>query len=74
MFVGADATLGVFHYRGVLGRYKLNYSAAQEACSAEGGSLASYTQLSYAQQVSERSTARFGPHLLALVLICSVVL
>ncbi|KAM7367455.1 hypothetical protein PAMP_015355 [Pampus punctatissimus] len=44
------ATLGVFHYRSVNGQYKLNYSVAQQACSAEGGSLATYTQLSYAQQ------------------------
>ncbi|XP_040886255.1 stabilin-2 isoform X2 [Toxotes jaculatrix] len=45
-----DATLGVFHYRSVKGQYKLNYTAAQQACTAEGGSLATYTQLSYAQQ------------------------
>ncbi|XP_042259475.1 stabilin-2 [Thunnus maccoyii] len=45
-----DATLGVFHFRSVNGQYKLNYTAAQQSCSAEGGSLASYTQLSYAQQ------------------------
>ncbi|XP_039999160.1 stabilin-2 isoform X2 [Xiphias gladius] len=45
-----DATLGVFHYRSDKGQYKLNYSAAQQACNAEGGSLATYTQLSYAQQ------------------------
>ncbi|KAM4569636.1 stabilin-2 [Odontesthes bonariensis] len=45
-----DATLGVFHYRSDKGQYKLNYTAAQQACTAEGGSLATYTQLSYAQQ------------------------
>ncbi|XP_026218248.1 stabilin-2 isoform X2 [Anabas testudineus] len=45
-----DATLGVFHYRSDQGQYKLNYSAAQQACTAEGGSLATYNQLSYAQQ------------------------
>ncbi|XP_072234103.1 stabilin-2 [Leuresthes tenuis] len=45
-----DATLGVFHYRSDKGQYKLNYTAAQQACAAEGGSLATYTQLSYAQQ------------------------
>lgn len=48
-----DATLGVFHYRSTKGQYKLSYSDAQQACTAEGGSLATYTQLSYAQQVSE---------------------
>ncbi|XP_071358845.1 stabilin-2 isoform X1 [Trachinotus anak] len=45
-----DSTLGVFHYRSDWGQYKLNYTGAQQACSAEGGSLATYTQLSYAQQ------------------------
>ncbi|XP_056132482.1 stabilin-2 isoform X2 [Lampris incognitus] len=45
-----DATVGVFHFRSNKGQYKLNYTAAQEACVQEGGSLASYTQLSYAQQ------------------------
>ncbi|XP_022068333.2 stabilin-2 isoform X1 [Acanthochromis polyacanthus] len=45
-----DATLGVFHLRSSRGQYKLNYTAAQQACSAEGGSMATYTQLSYAQQ------------------------
>ncbi|KAM9334912.1 stabilin-2 [Symphorus nematophorus] len=45
-----DAKLGVFHYRSAGGQYKLSYAAAQQACTAEGGSLATYTQLSYAQQ------------------------
>nr|XP_019961729.1 PREDICTED: stabilin-2-like [Paralichthys olivaceus] len=45
-----DATLGVFHLRSDRGQYKLNFSAAQQACSAEGGDLATYMQLSYAQQ------------------------
>ncbi|XP_068162494.1 stabilin-2 [Antennarius striatus] len=45
-----DATLGVFHHRSDGGQYKLNYSEAQQACAARGGSLATYTQLSYAQQ------------------------
>ncbi|KAI3366323.1 hypothetical protein L3Q82_000431 [Scortum barcoo] len=44
-----DAKLGVFHYRSYKGQYKLTYSEAQEACTAEGGRLATYTQLSYAQ-------------------------
>ncbi|KAM4711664.1 stabilin-2 [Anableps anableps] len=45
-----DATLGVFHYRSAKGQYKLDYTAAQQGCRAEGGILATYTQLSYAQQ------------------------
>ncbi|XP_028254125.1 stabilin-2 isoform X2 [Parambassis ranga] len=45
-----DVTLGVFHYRSPKGQYKLNFTEAQQACSAEGGSLATYSQLSYAQQ------------------------
>ncbi|XP_030006737.1 stabilin-2 isoform X2 [Sphaeramia orbicularis] len=45
-----DATLGVFHLRSDKGQYKLNYTAAQQACSAVGGTLATYMQLSYAQQ------------------------
>lgn len=45
-----DATLGVFHYRSTKGQYKLDYAAAQQGCRAEGGALATYTQLSYAQQ------------------------
>uniref|UniRef100_A0A673BK44 Stabilin 2 n=1 Tax=Sphaeramia orbicularis TaxID=375764 RepID=A0A673BK44_9TELE len=51
-----DATLGVFHLRSDKGQYKLNYTAAQQACSAVGGTLATYMQLSYAQQVSEHTT------------------
>ncbi|XP_061571016.1 stabilin-2 isoform X2 [Cololabis saira] len=45
-----DAMVGVFHLRSKEGQYKLNYSAAQQACAAEGGVLASYAQLSLAQQ------------------------
>ncbi|XP_062239185.1 stabilin-2 isoform X1 [Platichthys flesus] len=45
-----DATLGVFHLRSDRGQYKLNFSFAQQACGAEGGALATYTQLSYAQE------------------------
>lgn len=48
--------LGVFHYRSKKGQYKLNYTAAEQACAAEGGRLATYTQLAYAQQVSEHIT------------------
>ncbi|KAL2088083.1 hypothetical protein ACEWY4_016911 [Coilia grayii] len=45
-----DKTVGVFHYRSPKGQYKLNYTEAQMACSSDGASTASYTQLSYAQQ------------------------
>ncbi|XP_029282312.1 stabilin-2 [Cottoperca gobio] len=45
-----DVKLGVFHVRSDEGQYKLNFTAAQQACAAVGGSLATYTQLSYAQQ------------------------
>ncbi|CAJ1054448.1 LOW QUALITY PROTEIN: stabilin-2-like [Xyrichtys novacula] len=45
-----DSKFGVFHFRSVKGQYKLTYSEAQQACAAEGGSLATYNQLSYAQQ------------------------
>ncbi|TSK13306.1 Stabilin-2 [Bagarius yarrelli] len=45
-----DKTVGVFHYRSPLGAYKLNYTSAQEACKMAGGTIATYTQLSYAQQ------------------------
>ncbi|XP_066523931.1 stabilin-2 [Hoplias malabaricus] len=45
-----DKTVGVFHYRSPFGVYKLNYTQAQEACKQEGGTIATYIQLSYAQQ------------------------
>ncbi|XP_035536186.1 stabilin-2 [Morone saxatilis] len=45
-----DTTFGVFHYRSYKGQYKLNYTEAQKACSALGANLATYNQLSYAQQ------------------------
>ncbi|KAM9705237.1 stabilin-2-like [Menidia menidia] len=45
-----DATLGVFHYRSSKGQYKLNYTEAQQTCTEQGGHLATYSQLSYAQQ------------------------
>uniref|UniRef100_A0A9J7XAB9 Stabilin 2 n=1 Tax=Cyprinus carpio carpio TaxID=630221 RepID=A0A9J7XAB9_CYPCA len=45
-----DKTLGVFHYRSSKGTYKLNYTMAQEACKEAAGTIATYTQLSYAQQ------------------------
>ncbi|XP_041935625.1 stabilin-2 [Alosa sapidissima] len=45
-----DKTVGVFHYRSPKGTYKLNYTEAQLACSQDGATLATYIQLSYAQQ------------------------
>ncbi|XP_063761654.1 stabilin-2 isoform X2 [Eleginops maclovinus] len=45
-----DSKLGVFHVRSDSGQYRLNFSSAQVACAAEGGNLATYNQLSYAQQ------------------------
>lgn len=56
-----DTQLGVFHQRSDKGQYKLNYTAAQQACSAHGGTMATYNQLSYAQQVSERNTSYLHP-------------
>ncbi|XP_066527436.1 stabilin-1 [Hoplias malabaricus] len=44
-------TAGVFHQRSPLGKYMLNYSMAEEACKAEGATLASLKQLSDAQQL-----------------------
>ncbi|XP_051746711.1 stabilin-2 isoform X3 [Ctenopharyngodon idella] len=56
-----DKTLGVFHYRSSKGIYKLNYTMAQEACKEEGGTIATYTQLSYAQQqILNYSTSASG--------------
>ncbi|XP_062339471.1 stabilin-2 [Osmerus eperlanus] len=45
-----DSTVGVFHYRSPKGQYMLNYTQAQEACAEKGATVATYTQLSYAQQ------------------------
>ncbi|XP_056603572.1 stabilin-2 isoform X1 [Triplophysa dalaica] len=45
-----DKSLGVFHYRSPIGVYKLNYTMALEACKEAGGTIATYIQLSYAQQ------------------------
>lgn len=52
----ADAHLGVFHQRSSRGQYRLNYTAAQQACRGLGAGLATYSQLSHAQQVSGRNT------------------
>ncbi|XP_035257311.1 stabilin-2 isoform X1 [Anguilla anguilla] len=45
-----DTKVGVFHVRSPLGQYRLNYTEAQEACRDRGGTMASYVQLSYAQE------------------------
>lgn len=45
-----DTMLGVFHRRSGSGQYKLNYTSAQQVCAEEGGALATYAQLTYAQQ------------------------
>ncbi|XP_036923701.1 stabilin-2 isoform X3 [Sturnira hondurensis] len=45
-----DTTVGVFHLRSPLGRYKLTFDKAKEACANEAATLATYNQLSYAQK------------------------
>ncbi|MGH0115673.1 UNVERIFIED_CONTAM: hypothetical protein FKN15_037996 [Acipenser sinensis] len=45
-----DSTVGVFLLRSPQGQYKLVYEAAQEGCRQEGATIATYNQLSYAQQ------------------------
>uniref|UniRef100_A0A8C9SM31 Stabilin 2 n=1 Tax=Scleropages formosus TaxID=113540 RepID=A0A8C9SM31_SCLFO len=45
-----DKKMGVFHLRSPKGQYKLTYAEAQDACRKDGAVIASYTQLSYAQQ------------------------
>ncbi|KAI7790987.1 stabilin-1 precursor [Triplophysa rosa] len=44
-------TAGVFHLRPSEGKYKLNFSKAQEACEKEGAALATSSQMSDAQQL-----------------------
>ncbi|KAK3536514.1 hypothetical protein QTP86_013837 [Hemibagrus guttatus] len=44
-------TAGVFHMRSPAGKYMMNYSTAEEACKAEGATLATLNQLSDAQQM-----------------------
>ncbi|KAG7478130.1 hypothetical protein MATL_G00077190 [Megalops atlanticus] len=46
-----ENTAGVFHLRSPSGKYKLNYTDAQAACQAEGAILATFSQLSDAQQL-----------------------
>ncbi|MBN3320010.1 STAB2 protein, partial [Atractosteus spatula] len=45
-----DKTVGVFHLRSPRGPYKLNYTESQESCRKQEAAVATYTQLSYAQQ------------------------
>ncbi|XP_062914458.1 stabilin-2 isoform X2 [Mobula hypostoma] len=45
-----DKKVGVFHLRSTKGQYKLNYTQARELCSGHEAVLATYNQLSYAQQ------------------------
>ncbi|KAE8615136.1 hypothetical protein XENTR_v10008418 [Xenopus tropicalis] len=45
-----DSTVGVFHLRSSKGVYKYNYSEAMKACNDETATIATYNQLSYAQQ------------------------
>ncbi|XP_051550154.1 stabilin-1 isoform X1 [Myxocyprinus asiaticus] len=44
-------TAGVFHLRSPEGKYKMNYSQAQEACEAQGATLTTFSQISDAQQL-----------------------
>lgn len=53
-------TAGVFHLRSSEGKYKLNFNQAQEACKAEGATLATFSQLSDAQQVWLHTSCIFG--------------
>ncbi|XP_063783853.1 stabilin-2 isoform X1 [Pseudophryne corroboree] len=47
-----DEKVGVFHLRSPKGQYKYNFNEASQACNAEGGTLATYNQLSYAQKAN----------------------
>eukprot|EP00066_Takifugu_rubripes_P022628 XP_011611894.1 PREDICTED: LOW QUALITY PROTEIN: stabilin-1-like [Takifugu rubripes] len=44
-------TAGVFHLRSPSGKYKMNFSEADTACTNEGATLASFKQLGDAQQL-----------------------
>lgn len=44
--------MGVFHLQSPRKKYDFTYEQAQRACAAEGASLATFRQLSAAQQVS----------------------
>ncbi|KAF4800298.1 stabilin 2 [Turdus rufiventris] len=45
-----DSTVGVFHLRSPLGQYRLTYQQAREACANESATVATYSQLLYAQK------------------------
>ncbi|XP_053324949.1 stabilin-1 [Spea bombifrons] len=42
---------GVFHYRSPRGQYKLTYPQAVKGCASEGATIATFSQLSAAQQL-----------------------
>ncbi|XP_010189258.1 PREDICTED: stabilin-1-like, partial [Mesitornis unicolor] len=46
-----DKTMGVFHLQSPRKKYDFTYEQAQEACATEGASLATFQQLSAAQQM-----------------------
>nr|XP_014344303.1 PREDICTED: stabilin-1 [Latimeria chalumnae] len=46
-----EKTAGVFHLQSPKGKYQFTYEDAQRACEAEGASLATFKQLSDAQQM-----------------------
>ncbi|XP_075015285.1 stabilin-1 isoform X2 [Calonectris borealis] len=46
-----DKTMGVFHLQSPRKKYDFTYEQAQAACAAEGASLATFRQLSAAQQM-----------------------
>uniref|UniRef100_A0A663MEX9 Stabilin 1 n=1 Tax=Athene cunicularia TaxID=194338 RepID=A0A663MEX9_ATHCN len=46
-----DKTMGVFHLQSPRKKYDFTYEQAQKACAAEGASLATFQQLSAAQQM-----------------------
>uniref|UniRef100_A0A8C5UMP2 Stabilin 2 n=1 Tax=Malurus cyaneus samueli TaxID=2593467 RepID=A0A8C5UMP2_9PASS len=45
-----DSTVGVFHLRSPLGQYRMTYERAREACANESATVATYSQLLYAQK------------------------
>uniref|UniRef100_A0A8B9CVC7 Stabilin 1 n=1 Tax=Anser brachyrhynchus TaxID=132585 RepID=A0A8B9CVC7_9AVES len=53
-----DKTMGVFHLQSPRKKYDFTYEQAQRACAAEGASLATFRQLSAAQQVSRVGARR----------------
>ncbi|XP_076967946.1 stabilin-2 isoform X2 [Tamandua tetradactyla] len=45
-----DTTVGVFHLRSPRGQYKLTFDQARDTCAKEAATIATYSQLSYAQK------------------------